>query len=235
VKIMDCSNNNLNKKQQRTKKPEHWWRAVIIVLCLVVCSIQHHASAKAVPLGVQSVDPYADNGKIHLLTVSYKSAEEVPVVEYQFVEETSHKRSAPVRIDKDRPRVAYANRGNDIHIVAKGAHIYALWTTSGEGPMGSGPLVAAASEDNGTTWKPALPPSDDHTTSGHRFTDLIADEQGRFHAIWLDNRTGTQALYYSRSLDYGKSWSPNILIDAKTCECCWNRIALEKPNRLYVL
>src|SRR5690606_6681817 len=55
------------------------------------------------------------------------------------------------------------------------------------------------------------------------------------HLVWLDNRDGAQGLRYARSADGGRSWSANLTLDARTCECCWNAIAAGPDGSLAVL
>jgi hypothetical protein len=184
--------------------------------------------------GVQSVDVTADAGRLSVLTVEYDVADR-PSIRLSSSADQGESFSTPARVDAGRPVIAYANRGNDVPLAVSGDHVVALWPTKGTGYMGSGPIVASISDDGGKTWRKGGNPSDDGTTTGHRFLAATADSSGVFHAVWLDNRTKTQALYYARSADGGKTWSRNVMVDSATCDCCWNHVATAPDGRLYIL
>ncbi len=116
-------------------------------------------------------------------------------------------------------------RTADIQITAHGNQLLAAWSTGGTGFMGSGPLVIASSSDGGQRWLRGGNPADDNSDKGHSFVDLATDASGRVHAVWLDSRGGKQGLIQSASDDGGKAWSSNRILDARTCECCWNTVA----------
>ncbi len=71
----------------------------------------------------------------------------------------------------------------------------------------------ASALDGGKTWQPAARPADDASTSTHAFADLVADAS-RFRLAWIDSRKGETGLRYAWTLDAGKSWSPNVTVDA---------------------
>jgi len=43
---------------------------------------------------------------------------------------------------------------------------------------------------------------------------LAADEAGRLHAVWYDDRDGVSQIYYKRSPDHGQTWGPDVRLAA---------------------
>jgi hypothetical protein len=186
---------------------------------------KHGPHGKPPTGGVQSLDVYSTGSVIHLL-IGEVPAEGRPV-ELTAVrsQDTGLTWSDPVRVGATLPAPHNARRGMDPQIAAAGNQAVAAWMTKGTGLFDSGPIATAISQDGGRTWQPGPNPADDSSTAGHGFIDIAADEQGRFHLVWLDSRDGQQGLRYARSADGGVTWSKNETVDAATCECCWNTIA----------
>jgi hypothetical protein len=142
--------------------------------------------------------------------------------------------SAATRIGAEWAEVHAPHRGTDPQIAAAGDRVIAVWTSPGTSKWGTGPLAVAVSNDGGRTWSRGGNPADDNSTDGHGFIDVAADPAGSFHAVWLDGRDGDQGLRVASSAD-GVAWRPNTSVDAVTCECCWNDLAVLGPGRLAVL
>jgi hypothetical protein len=126
------------------------------------------------------------------------------------------------------------HRGTDPQIAAAGNRVIAVWTSPGTSKWGTGPLAVAISNDGGRTWSRGGNPADDNSTDGHGFIDVAADPAGGFHAVWLDGRDGDTGLRVASS-DDGIEWRANASVDAVTCQCCWNDLAMLGPGRLAVL
>lgn len=121
--------------------------------------------------------------------------------DYRGSEDGGEKWSEPVCVDKGMPPPDKASRGMDAQIAGASDRLVAVWETKGTDAWGGGPMATAISSDGGKTWKPGPNPADDGATSGHRFIDVAADEDGAFHLVWLDGRAGKQGLQYARSGD----------------------------------
>jgi hypothetical protein len=209
--------------------------AVLLLALSPARAHEHEAPSKETPRGVQSVDVFAEGEVLHLLTVEYGEAGRAPRILYSSSTDGGATFSAARPVADGRPPIAYANRGNDIPVAARGGRALALWPGRGTGFMNSGPVIAARSTDGGRTWKAAATPASDGTTTGHRFLAAAAGADGAMNAVWLDNRSGRQALYYARSEDGGAKWSHDVVVDSVTCECCWNRLAAGPDGGLFIL
>ena len=141
---------------------------------------------------------------------------------------------AATRIGADWAAVHAPHRGTDPQIAAAGDRVVAVWTSPGTSKWGTGPLAVAVSNDGGRTWSRGGNPADDNSTDGHGFIDVAADPAGGFHAVWLDGRDGDSGLRVASSAD-GVVWRANANVDAVTCQCCWNDLAVLGPGRLAVL
>jgi hypothetical protein len=183
---------------------------------------------------VESFDVVADDDRLHLL-LTVRKAKEAPV-QLVYTESFDAGRSwhAPSRVETGNDP-SHKPHGRDIKLAVKGNHRVALWNTAGSGFMGNGPMTSALSADGGKTWVPGPNPADDGSDAGHGFYDLAADDGGALHLAWLDNRAGQQGLIYARSDDRGRSWSENVVVDAATCQCCWNTLLPLKNGALRLL
>ncbi len=184
---------------------------------------------------VSSFDVYLEDDQTIHLIVSGKhiATDQETAIRYTRSEDGGHDWMDAVSIPHF-PTVI-GKRGNDIQLAAQGQHLVAIWQTSGEFPT-MGPMVSAFSSDNGTTWNKGANPASDNG-GNQAYIDLIADQQGVFHVIWLEDpeENGYQSLRYARSIDHGKHWSQPITLDDSTCSCCWNTFALSARNQLNVL
>jgi hypothetical protein len=95
----------------------------------------------------------------------------------------------------------------------------------------------ARSTDGGATWSPAVIPHRDGTVTEHGFVSLLADEDGRLVAVWLDGREYAEAGAGShdpkgemtiRTATIGPDGvlADEHLLDGRTCDCCQTAAAL---------
>jgi hypothetical protein len=211
-------------------RPFSW---LVLVSLALVTGLQAHSPHGQGGSGVVGLDVYAQGPLVDLL-LARKGADGVRL---------EHQRSpdggrtwGPVRTVAAGPaQAATPRRGNDPQIAAAGDKLVALWSAPGTSRFGGGPLATALSTDGGATWQPGPNPADDGSTSHHGFADLLPDAGGRLHLVWLDSRDGAQGLRASLSRDMGRSWEANITVDARTCECCENRLLAPEPSSVAVL
>ncbi len=194
----------------------------------------NHDGQQPAATGLCSLDVFENNGTLHLLYGTRGAAGAVPLM-YQQSADNGNSWSDPVRVDATLPAANGVRFGMDPQVTAHNDHVLVVWQTAGDGFMGSGPLTAARSDDGGRSWQSAPNPADDNSTSGHGFVDIISDADGQFSLVWLDSRSGQQGLIFSKSVDHGKTWAPNVVVDPETCECCWNSMDMAPNNQLFAL
>jgi hypothetical protein len=184
---------------------------------------------------ISTFDVYVDDNIIHIIVGGKVSAKDKHIkIRYLRSDDGGQHWDNSITLDDQFP-TSINSRGNDIHLVAKSNHLLAVWQTKGELP-GMGPMVSAYSEDNGKTWKFGGNPAVNNTGDQSHF-DLIADQQGSFHAVWLEDpeENGYQSLRYANSANSGKTWAKSATLDNSTCSCCWNTFVLSPENKLNIL
>ena len=76
------------------------------------------------------------------------------------------------------------------------------------GDSTSGGLHLHASADGGKTWRMARV-DDAPSARAWRYPAIHVDDKGRIHVVWMDDRSGSGALYHAYSDDDGASFSPS--------------------------
>jgi hypothetical protein len=202
-------------------------------LTLLLAAFLLSAPAHADAPGARSLDLFARGGVADVL-VTVKTAAGLEL-RHQRSRDGGRTWSAPVALPVGAGDLKGAHRGNDPQVAAHGERLVAVWTRPGTSPWGSGPLATALSADGGRTWSPGPNPADDGSTDGHAYADVATDAAGIFYMVWLDGRDGGQGLRGAVSRDGGRTWSKNATLDARTCECCWNRLAASDAGTVAVL
>ncbi len=183
---------------------------------------------------ISTFDVYVDDDIIHVIAGGKVSAKDKQIkLNYTRSEDGGQNWLTPVALSNLPASIN--SRGNDVQLAAKGNHLLAVWQTKGELPsMGS--MASAYSEDNGKTWQQGANPAINNE-GDQSHIDLIADQHGVFHAVWLEDpeENGYQSLRYSRSVDWGKHWGLATTLDDSTCSCCWNTLALSPEGDLNIL
>lgn len=181
-----------------------------------------------------SYDIYVEGEILHAVFVAKSANPKHPYIAYLRSENGGQHWSAPVEIDQYIPTTLESAAGNDVQIAAHGDDLMAVWQVTGEIP-GMGPLISLYSKDGGLNWSQGSNPTASDVDQSH--PDLLADEQGRFHLIWLDDRdeNGYQGLRYAVSSDAGQHWEWTQTIDDSSCSCCWNRLLLGPDGEINAL
>ena len=195
------------------------------------------AKREVIRSGIESLDVSQSGPILHLLLGRYDSGHQSPALEHRSSHDGGGTWSAPVRVDTGATAPHQPHRGQDAQLAASGDRLVAVWTASGTGFMGRGPMATAISDNGGKTWRPGPNPADDGSQGDHSFADLAADAAGTFHLVWLDARGTNKAkgLRYASSRDGGKTWSWNLTLEAETCECCWNTLTIGPGGSLHAL
>jgi BNR repeat-like domain len=204
----------------------------IAVLSLLAVSSRPTSAHGPAPTGsgVVGLDVHAQGPTVDVL-LAEKTASGV-VLRHQRSRDGGATWSEPRAIPAE---VKSARRGDEPQIAAVGDRLVALWTRPGGSRFGKGPFGTALSADGGATWAPGPNPADDGREDGHAFADLAADEAGTLFLAWLDSRDGAQGLRTAVSRDSGRTWEKNASPDARSCECCWNRVTAAGRDGAYVL
>lgn len=229
----------------------HFWIALFSVVGLPGCgdtpslgqpAVKPLAATLTAPVdlpalhlqNVASFDVYLDRNRLHAVFLATATDTKTPYAAYLHSDDGGWHWSAPQAIAPSADRPIESKAGNDIQIAASGENLLAVWQATGELP-GMGPLAAAYSTDGGQTWLAGAKPTGSDADQSH--PDLLADTDGRFHAVWLDDReeNGYQGLRYARSSDAGQHWELAQTIDDTSCSCCWNRLATGADGGINVL
>jgi hypothetical protein len=216
----------------------------LLIWALTCCLAVLFADAQAVPMqlgtsGLQEVtsfDVFVDGRTIHLLVSGKIAGEQSQRLHYVYSEDGGATWSPPVSIDTGKTPPHEPSPTNAVQIAARGKHLLAIWSTSGKGWNGSGPMRTARSADGGKTWQRGASPADHRRPSDQSFVDLVADHSGTFHAIWLDDQGKDQrGLFSASSTDFGAHWGQHRRIDALTCDCCPNKLVTTNGGNLFVV
>ncbi|AEF98747.1 sialidase family protein [Methylomonas methanica] len=228
----------------------HKFLLVLLVLTLSACgrSLNRQNSLSPVeevafvsPLTQQfagrnllSFDVYAADGTLHALVAVETAKPKQPYIGYLNSGDGGLNWSSPVDVGQYAAGTVESGAGNDVQIAAYGTTLIAIWQLTGEIP-GMGPLQVVYSQDGGQSWLPGTNPTGSTVDQSH--PDLVADQAGRFHLVWLDDRdeNGYQGLRYARSSSLGRQWELAQTIDDSTCSCCWNRLSLGLEGELNAL
>ncbi|MCQ8104476.1 glycoside hydrolase [Methylomonas sp. SURF-2] len=182
-----------------------------------------------------SFDIYQDQGVVHGLLAVATAKPKQSFILYVRSDDGGLTWSEPVEIGHFAKATVESGAGNDVQIAASGKALLAIWQITGELP-GMGPLQAVYSLDGGKTWSPGANPTASDVDQSH--PELVADQAGRFHLAWLDDRdeNGHQGVRYARSSNAGRHWELAQTVDESSCSCCWNRLLMgaeQQVNLLY--
>jgi hypothetical protein len=202
-------------------------------LALAASTYAHGPHAGHANAGVVGLDVYAQGAVVDLLV-----AENGPAgveLRHQRSRDGGRTWAQSHVVAAGAARVARPRRGNDPQVVAAGDRLVAVWSAAGTTSRWGGPLAAAVSDDAGATWREAPPPAGTGFGGAHGFVDLAAGAGGRVYVVWLDSRDGAQGLRASVSPDLGRTWHDPVTVDARTCECCANRVLASGGERAAIL
>ncbi|WP_228720048.1 sialidase family protein [Methylococcus geothermalis] len=186
---------------------------------------------------IQGLDVAVDGRSIHALLVGKPADGGRSRVVHVHSEDGGQTWTPPNVLNRPDDPPVIARRGNDARLAVKGKDIVAAWQTQGELP-GTGPMSIVSSRDGGNTWTRGDNPATGDSLKNQAYLSLVADPQGEFHLVWLDDReeTGdTQGLRYASSKDGGLHWGPEATLDPAVCTCCWSRLEVLPDGTLSVL
>ena len=181
-----------------------------------------------------SFDIYVDGDVLHAVFAAAAAKPKQPYAAYLRSVDGGRHWSPPVSLGQYATANLESSAGNEIQIAASGDVLLVVWQVTGEIP-GMGPLQSIFSVDAGQHWRPGSNPTDSEVDQSH--PDLVADSQGRFHLVWLDDKdeNGYQGVRYARTGNAGQSWELRQTIDESSCSCCWNRVLTGPDEQINVL
>ncbi len=225
-------------------KPCNSYRAKIFMSRFLLLSITFLAlptfAASRLPVNkalalqeVISFDAVSNNNVLHALLAGRNTGQKTISIRYLNSTDGGAHWSKAVELTSDSQTIA--TRGNDVQLAVAGNKLVAIWQRKGELPN-MGAMVSYYSHDAGKTWQLGANPAVDNNGDQSHF-DIIADKKAIFHTVWLADpeENGYQSLRYARSLDGGVHWQAPVKLDASTCSCCWNTLALSATGELNVL
>ena len=89
-------------------------------------------------------------------------------------------------------------------VAVSGSEVHVVWTDNRDG---DNEIYYKRSLDNGTNW------SDDirlTNSNGSSYSPSIAVSNSGVYLVWIDSRTGSDEIFFKRSLDNGVNWSDDI-------------------------
>ena len=198
-------------------------------------SLSYPIDAQALKLkNLLSFDVYVEGSTQHALFAAETETPKKPFIGYIKSADAGRHWSQPIEIGHYSPNNMESAAGNEVQIAGAGNALLAIWQVSGELP-GMGPLQSMYSLDGGQTWQIGKNPTGSEIDQSH--PELLADQDGRFHLVWLDDRdeNGYQGIRYARTQDAGQHWALAQTVDDSTCSCCWNRLMLGPDGQLNAL
>lgn len=181
-----------------------------------------------------SYDVYPQGETLHALFAAKRRNSDQPYIGYLRSVDNGQSWSTPLEVALAAGVGLESTLGNDLQIAANTDSLLAMVQLTGE-IHGMGPLLALYSEDEGQTWHVGSNPTASQTDQSH--PELTADQQGRFHLVWLDDRdeNGYQGVRYASSVDAGLHWEWAQTVDDSSCSCCWNRLKPDTSGQVSLL
>lgn len=127
-------------------------------------------------------------------------------------------------------------RGPRISVVGSTVVVTAIGGQQGKGRDGD--LFAWRSSNGGLDWDGPVQINTVTGSAREGLHGMTSEEHGAIGVTWLDLRSGKTEVYFSRSVDGGSTWQPDIKVyaspDGSVCECCHPSIVMTK-DRVEVL
>lgn len=125
------------------------------------------------------------------------------------------------------------------------ANLYAVWNARDPKDPTSSIIRFSRSAAMRPAWSPAITVNDDNQPVSHAFQGAAVGPDGAIYVAWLDGRNkkeshaghsdhtgGTSDLYFSRSIDGGKTFEKNVRVAGNVCPCCRASIAVVRGRLL---
>jgi hypothetical protein len=181
---------------------------------------------------IQGMDVYANGSSLHAVLVGKQHNTHEMSVAYLQSRDYGSTWTKPVVVNRQQDGKVVSRRGNEAQVSAAGHRIVVAFNHAVDLPN-AGQMSIAYSTNDGASWEQGENPAVGDLTQNQSYLDLVADEAGNFHLVWLDDREengNTQGLRYARSSDGGHHWHGDVTLDPAACTCCWTRLAV-LPDR----
>ncbi len=101
--------------------------------------------------------------------------------------------------------------GGSLPSIAMNANgsLFVAWPDRAAGNLD---IAVSRSDDGGHTWSTPVRVNDDTSGKDQWMPSLVIDGSGVLHATWMDARTGNLNVFYSRSIDGGRTWTTNVRV-----------------------
>jgi hypothetical protein len=195
------------------------------------------------------------DGGVYVVWVDHSPGSEADVMIARFSAD-GRTHASTVRINS-QPGVATAWRGDPPTVaVAPDQTIYVGWTARVESESGSArDLYLSSSKDHGQTFAPPVRVNDDTKPAAHGMHSLAIGTDGHVYLAWLDERNispmemkdskmgpgmkghhmeSNSELFFSSSVDGGRTFAPNERVATDVCPCCKTALAVGSDNRVYL-
>lgn len=200
------------------------------------------AAEPAVALGV--------DGTVFVAWVEHRAGKEADVWLSHFDAE-ERPLNSPARVN---PNVGEATawRGDAPTVaVSKDGTIYVGWTARDDAAAHASTLYVSASRDGGRSFGPPSKVNDDSKPCVHGMHSLAVSDDGRVYVAWLDERSvapksapanapshiraeSNREVFFSSSVDGGRTFSHNLRVASEACPCCKTSLAAAHDGRVYV-
>lgn len=143
----------------------------------------------------------------------------------------------PYPVNRAPERVAADGENRPKIVIGTEGRIFVSWTKRLPKPY-SGDVRFAYSINQGHSFAEPITVNDNRDITSHRFESMALNDRGELFLAWLDKRDQVAqaevggkyrgaALYYSVSMDGGRSFQANRKIADHTCECCRTAMAMD--------
>ena len=109
-------------------------------------------------------------------------------------------------------------------VMESGEVLWAAWLVRIDGASDGYGIRVAHSADGGSTWSAPSWLHDDTSAVEHGFVSMVPHGEGGALAVWLDGRAFSEkreeTQLISRVLNGDGSAMPEVVVDARTCDCC---------------
>ena len=167
------------------------------------------------------------------------------------VNQDGQPRGVPVRVNPKAGEATAWHGDPPTLAVATEGTLYVGWTARVESAGGhANDLYLSASRDGGQTFAPPVKVNDDRKAGVHAMHSLAVSNDGRIYLAWLDERSGkppsesqegvehrrmegNREVFFSYSIDGGRTFSTNQRVASDVCPCCKTSLAVARDGRVY--